>query len=132
MADESTFSVPTDMSLYYYVDRGTQEVAAIYLYNIFGITAMDKESGDWRAASRDEQEFSDLVNGDYDVYSYDWESEDYSDDDMVSEETDDWTPKSVSDWASGKTVTAEDIKSHTRKLDETFISAEEAAELPGE
>lgn len=132
MADESTFDVNGMPTVYYYVDKQSQEVAAIYMYSIFGITAMDQETKDWRPASREEEAFSGVLEGKYDVYSYDWASEEYSDDDMDLEDSNSWVPKTVKDWGNGATVTVDDIMSHTKKLDEQFISAEEAAELPGE
>lgn len=132
MADESLFEVNLTPTIYYFVDKETDEVAGIHMYSLFGIASMDREIQDWRPTSREEEGFSDLVNGNYDIYEYDWSSEPYSLEDMDPEDTNDWVPKTAVAWSKGENVTAEDLAPFAKKLESVFISEEEAAELPGE
>lgn len=132
MADESMFEVSATPTIYYFVDKDTNEVAGIHMYSIFGMSNMDRDIKDWKPANREDEAFVDLVNGNYDIYKYDWSSEPYSLSDMDPEDVNDWYPKTAVAWGNGETVTVEDLAPFAKKLEEVYFDAEELEDVPGD
>lgn len=114
MADESLFEVSLTPTIYYFVDRDTDEVAGIHMYSIFGMAKMDQEIQDWRPTSREDEDFITLYTGNYDMYEYDWDSETYQ---MVDPaDVTDWYPKTTKAWGRGETVTSKDLAPYAKKI----------------
>jgi hypothetical protein len=119
MAEDTTYDVTANPTLYFYVDKSTQEVAGVYMYSIFGITTRDK-GGDWRVGDRETDSLKDFQSNDYEVYAYDWDSEPILGKDSDPKNDDEWSPTPVKDWGTGKQITVEDIKPYTRKVDVSY------------
>lgn len=124
MAEESYFDTSLTPTIYFFTDKDDKEVVAIHMYSIFGISTMDQSIQDWRPASREEEDFSNYINGSYNIFEYDWDSEPYSvnDPNWDPEDIQDWYPKVTKSWAKGETVTEEDLAPFARKLDSNFVA----------
>lgn len=121
MADESLFEVSLTPTIYYFVDRDTDEVAGIHMYSIFGMGKMDPEIQDWRPTSREDEDFINLYTGNYDMYKYEWDSEEYE---MVDpEDVTDWYPTTAKAFGRGETVTAEDLAPYAKKINSELLPA---------
>lgn len=121
MADESLFEVSLTPTIYYFVDRETNEVAGIHMYSIFGMARMDQEIQDWRPTSREDKDFVELMTGNYDIYEYEWDSEEYE---MVDpEDITDWYPTTSKAWGRGETVTVEDLAPYAKKINSELLPA---------
>jgi len=123
MAEESYYDTSLTPTIYFFTDKENGKVAAIHMYSIFGIFTMDQSIQDWRPASREEEDFSKYINGDYDTYKYEWASEPYDVTDPAWDPKDiqDWYPSVSKTWAKGETVTVEDLKPYAKKLEEIFV-----------
>lgn len=128
MAEESYYETSVTPTIYFFADKDTGEVVAMHMYSIFGIMTMDQSIQDWRPASREEESFSNYINGSYDIYEYDWDSEPYSvsDPNWDPEDVQDWYPAVTKGWAKGETVTVKDLAPYATKIESNFIA--EAAE----
>lgn len=128
MSDSSRYETSLTPTIYFFVDKQSDEVAAIHMYSIFGIFFMDQSIQDWRPASREEEAVYKYINGAYDTYKYEWDSEPYDVTDPSWDPADiqDWYPSVSKAWAKGETITVEDLKPCARKLEQNFISQDEA------
>jgi len=52
MSDSSRYEASLTPTIYFFVDKQSDEVAAIHMYSIFGIFVMEQSIQDWRPASR--------------------------------------------------------------------------------
>lgn len=123
MSDESRYENSLQPTIYFFVDKITSEVVGIHQYSIFGIAVFDREIGELRPGSREEEGFAEMINGKYDTYKYIWDSEPY---DMMSEDwdpedTNDWFPTPAKAWLRGEAVTVKDLERFTTKLEQTFL-----------
>jgi hypothetical protein len=124
MAQESYFETSLIPTLYFFTDKDTKEVVAIHMYSILGIMKMDQSIQDWRPASREEEDFSNYINGSYNIFEYDWESEPYdvTDENWRADDLQDWYPTVTKAWAKGETVTEDDLAPYAKKLESNFIA----------
>lgn len=124
MAEESYYENSLTPTIYFFTDKDSGEVVAIHMYSIFGIFTMDQSIQDWRPASREEEDFSNYINGAYDTYKYEWGSETYSfkDPKWDPKDVQDWYPSVSKAWAKGETVTVNDLKPYAKKLEQKFIA----------
>lgn len=131
MADDSRYEESLTPTIYFFVDKQSDEVVAIHMYSIFGISYMDQSIQDWRPASREEDAIYKYIYGGYHTYKYDWSSEPYdiTDPSWDPEDIQDWYPKLAKAWGKGELVSAEDLKPYASKLEENFISDDEQGNL---
>lgn len=134
MAEESYFDTSLTPTIYFFTDRDDKDVVAIHMYSIFGIFTMDQSIQDWRPASREEESFSNFINGSYDIYKYEWGSEPYNinDENWDPEDVQDWYPSVSKSWAKGETVTEEDLAPFAKKVESKFIAEVSEKDFSGE
>jgi hypothetical protein len=111
------FQVSADPTIYFYVDKQTEEVGGIYMFSIFGIMAREKGK-DWRVGSREESALQDFINSrdKYSIYAFDWDTDVLLAKDSDPEDDEEWNPQIIQAWGRGEDLTLEDIKSFTRMV----------------
>lgn len=128
--DGSKYENSLEPTIYFFTDKSSQEVVAIHMYSIFGISTMDRSIQDWRPSSREDESVYPYIYGDYDTYKYVWGSEPYDINDPNWDPADiqDWYPIMSKKWARGETVTVDDLEPFATKLDEVFVDYKESEE----
>jgi len=123
MSEESKHDNSLTPTIYFFVDKNSGELVGIHHYDIFGIFVFDRDIGELRPGSRDEEGFAEMINGKYDTYEYIWNSEPYdvNSEDWDPADTNDWFPSPAKAWLRGETVTVKDLEPFTNKLEQTFI-----------
>jgi len=132
MAEIKPFSVSIEPTIYFYVNKETQEVDYVSMYTIFGITVRPKGEK-WTAGTRDDLEK--YYSEDYQIWAYEGSDDDDEiyDGSWAADDPDAWEVPPVQEWAKGTTLTQEYISKYARLVnDGEYISEEEAVETPGE
>jgi hypothetical protein len=133
MAKEQEYDVSAEPTIYFYVNKGSQAVEYVSMYTIFGITVRPKGE-DWDMGTRDS--LQEYYSADYEIWSYDWDSEDDSPGSGVSISPDDeldWEIELVQSWAKGEDLNRSDLEETCKLVNSgEYTSAEEADKIPGE
>ena len=109
------FQVSAEPTIYFYVNKQTEQVEGIYMFSIFGI--MTREKGqDWRIGSREEQALKDFIDSrdKYDVHAFDWSTDVLLAKDSDPEDDEEWNPQVIQAWGKGEDLSLETIKPFTR------------------
>lgn len=130
---EGTFNISAAPTIYFYVNKESEQVEYVSMYALFGITVRPKGEK-WVAGTRDDLE--PYYTEKYEIWSYDWSNEDDtpgSGADLDPEDEDSWEIEPVQKWAKGEDISREEISKLARLVNRgEYASAEEANELPGE
>lgn len=133
MAKEQDFSISVEPTIYFYVNKKTEQVEFVSMYFLFGNTIREKGQ-DWEAGSRDDLEK--YYSPNYEIWSYDWNNEDStpgSGADMDPDNEEEWEIELVQRWGRGEDLSRSDVEETCRLVNSgDYLSAEEAAEIPGE
>lgn len=132
MANETTLKASLEPTIYFYVNKATEQVEYVSMYTIFGITVRPKGEK-WAMGTRDDLEK--FYSSEYEIWSYEGSPDD---DEMFDgswdpEDGDSWEVPPVQTWAKGEDISKEDIAKYARLVnDGDYITAEEAEAIPGE
>jgi hypothetical protein len=133
MAAEQEYRVSAEPTIYFYVNKNSDQVEYVSMYTIFGITVRPKGQG-WTMGTR--SDLAKYYSSEYEIWSYDWENSDDtpgSGADLDPDDEDSWEIEPVQLWAKGRDLTKEDIQEYCRMVNSgEYISAEEAESMPGE
>lgn len=132
MAEETTLRASLEPTIYFYVNKATEQVEYVSMYTIFGITVRPKGQK-WEVGSRDDLEK--YYTSDYEIWSYEGSEDDDEifEGDWDPEDADSWEVPPVQDWAKGKDLSKEYISKYARLVNSgEYASPEEAEDIPGE
>lgn len=132
MAEETTLRASLEPTIYFYVNKATEQVEYVSMYTIFGITVRPKGQK-WEVGSRDDLEK--YYTSDYEIWSYEGSEDDDEifEGDWDPEDGDSWEVPPVQDWAKGEDLSKEYISKYARLVSSgEYASPEEAEDIPGE
>jgi hypothetical protein len=132
MAEEQTFNVSLEPTIYFYVNRDSGEVEYVSMYTIFGNTVRAKGEK-WAMGTRDM--LAKYYSPDYEIWSYDWNNEDDTPGSGSADpdDEDSWEIDLVQDWARGEDLTRADLEETCKLVNSgEYMSAEDAESIPGE
>jgi hypothetical protein len=132
MAEEQTFNVSLEPTIYFYVNKDSGEVEYVSMYTIFGNTVRAKGEK-WTMGTRDM--LAKYYSPDYEIWSYDWSNEDDTPGSGSADpdDEDSWEIDLVQDWARGEDLTRADLEETCKLVNSgEYMSAEEAESIPGE
>lgn len=123
MAEEK-FELSGDPTIYFYVDKDTDQVDGIYMFSMFGIMGRPKGE-DWDVASRKEEPLKSYITSPdkYEIYSFDWSTDVLLAKDSDPDDDEEWNPELIQAWGRGEALSKDDILPFSR-----MISSEETVD----
>jgi hypothetical protein len=114
---EKEFELSGDPTIYFYVDKATDQVDGIYMFSMFGIMGRPK-GGDWDVASRGEEPLSGYIKSPekYDIYSFDWSTDVLLAKDSDPDDDEEWNPTLIQAWGRGEDLSRDDIVPFSRMI----------------
>ena len=117
MAKESKYTDDEPVSIYFYVDKETGIVDAIFTFNIIAMAI--RRDNTWDTITRKEPEFGKYINStDWDVWKLDWSKGDGDkvvDLDPADESA--WDPALIQAWDKGEPINVELLDTYAYKLE---------------
>lgn len=118
MAEDTKYVDAEPVSIYFYVDKKTGLVDAILTFNLIGMAIRRDDT--WDTITREDSEFDKYVNGDWDLWKFDW-----SKDEGVPEGADPadekaWDPELIKNWDDGAEIDTEMLGEYAYKIDNTI------------
>lgn len=129
MANNTDFVASAAPTIYFYVNKNSEQVDFVSMYTIFGITVRPKGKP-WTMGTR--SDLDPYYTNDYEIWMYDYDSEEEFDvAELDPEDDDSWEVPPVQTWAKGDDLSREDVSKVARLVNEgNYISREEASEIP--
>lgn len=123
MAEEK-FELSGDPTIYFYVDKDTDQVDGIYMFSMFGIMGRPKGE-DWDVASREEEPLKSYITSPdkYEIYSFDWSTDVLLAKDSDPDDDEEWNPELIQAWGRGEALSKDGILPFSR-----MISSEETVD----
>jgi hypothetical protein len=116
MAEEQ-FELSGDPTIYFYVDKETEQVDGIYMFSMFGIMGRIKGE-DWEIASRAEEPLNGYITSPekYTVYAFDWDTDILLAEDSDPDDDEEWNPVVIQAWGRGEDLSVDDISGFSRVI----------------
>jgi hypothetical protein len=119
MAKEPSYTDDEPISIYFYVDRVTGIVDAIFTFNIIAMAI--RRDNTWDTITREESEFDKYINSnDWDVWKLDWSKgggDEVVDLDPADESA--WDPALIQAWDKGESIGVELLDTYAYKLEDS-------------
>jgi hypothetical protein len=114
---EPQFELSGDPTIYFYVDKDTDQVDGIYMFSMFGIMGRPKGE-DWDVASRKEEPLNSYITSPekYDIYSFDWSTDILLAKDSDPDDDEEWNPELIKAWGRGEDLSKDDILPFSRMI----------------
>jgi len=118
MAEDTKYVDAEPVSIYFYVDKKTGLVDAILTFNLIGMAI--RRYNTWDTITRKDSEFDKYVNGDWDLWKFDWDK-----DEDVPEGADPageraWDPELIKNWDDGVEIDTKMLGEYAYKIDNTI------------
>jgi hypothetical protein len=119
MAKEPSYTDDEPISIYFYVDRVTGIVDAIFTFNIIAMAI--RRDNTWDTITREESEFDKYINSnDWDVWKLEWSKgggDEVVDLDPADESA--WDPALIQAWDKGESIGVELLDTYAYKLEDS-------------
>lgn len=133
MADEQEYQVSAEPTIYFYVNKSSEQVEYVSMYTIFGITVRPKGKS-WTMGTR--SDLAKYYSSEYEIWSYDWDNEDDTPDtdvDVDPDNDEDWEIEPVNLWGKGQDLTKADIEEYCVMVNSgEYVTSEEAEKFLGD
>jgi len=114
MAEDSKYVDSEPVSIYVYVNKGTDEVDAIFTFNLIG-TGIRRNS-EWDMVTRQDPVVDKYLNSEkYDVWKVDWEKEPIIDADPADKNA--WEHQLVQAWDKGEKIDTPMLEKYASQLE---------------
>lgn len=118
MAEDTKYTDDEPVSIYFYVDKDTGVVDAVFTFNLVAMAIRRDET--WDTVTREEPEFSKYINSnDWDVWKFDWDKgeEDVNVDDLDPADPSAWDPKIVQAWDKGEKIDTAMLEKYANQVE---------------
>lgn len=118
MAEDTKYIDDEPVSIYFYVNKDTGVVDAIFTFNLIAMAI--RRDNTWDTITREEPEFGEYINSNnWDVWKLEWGKgeEDIKAADLDPEDAAAWDPTPIQAWDRGEQIDTEMLKKYAYQVE---------------